>query len=238
MTGSTSTGESACFAVELECARGSPTIPGLLPRSLRIPLTALQVATVATLMRSIALDRWITVAASLLLLTGAYAASRERTWGVALSYMLGVTFVGIALLGVAPAWFGILGFLAIRPFARMFRHLLRFDRGAALLLASGASLLGIAGAMGWKGFALDLFAAFPALVPSLHLHHLPLVATVGAVASFLALRRVRAEEREAVPFTRVRIAPEAPAVAELEDEEAAAELEEAAPRRVAERSLR
>ncbi|MFO0738296.1 MAG: hypothetical protein U0270_20555 [Labilithrix sp.] len=194
------------------------------PRSIRMPLLAMQVATVATLMRSVALDRWITVAACLVLLAASAAGSRGRTWGVALAFPLGVTFLGICALGIAPPWFALLGLLAIRPFMRMWRHFFAFDRGATVLLTSAATALGAAGAVAWKTYAHALFQAVPALVPSIYPHHGVLVLAIGALASVAGLLQGRAEERAdaAQPAAaRVRIAdPVAePSYEELEEAE-------------------
>ena len=41
---------------------------------------------IATLLRSVAYDRWITVLVSALLIGGTMAAQRGRTWGVALAF--------------------------------------------------------------------------------------------------------------------------------------------------------
>lgn len=179
----------------------------LAPRSLRLLLTGVQIATVATLMRSVALDRWITVAACLLLLAGANAAVRGRTWGVALAFLIGITFVSIWALGIAPGWFALVGLLAIRPFARLFRNFVRFDWQAAALLTSGATILGTAGAVVWKTFAHELFAAFPLLVPSFSPHHGFAVIAIGAAATLMMARQWRAEgTRVASEPERVRIA--------------------------------
>jgi hypothetical protein len=203
----------------------------LVPRSLRLPLTAIQFATVAMLMRSVALDRWITVAACLLLLAGSVAGARGRTWGVALAFLIGITFVSIWMLGIAPGWFALVGLLAARPFARMFRHFLRFDWGAAAMLASGATVLGAALGVAWKAFAHDLFAALPLLIPSLEPHHGALVAAIGAAGTVAAIRQARQEKKTATAetepvATRVRIAPSAPeAEAELLDADVDLEAE-------------
>lgn len=161
-----------------------------------MPLLAVQIATVAMLMRSVALDRWITVAACLFLLAGSAAGAHGRTWGVALAFLLGITFLGICALGIAPPMFALLGFLAIRPFVRMFRHFLQFDRSAAILLASGAAGLGAAGALAWKSYAFDLFAAIPMLAPSLHPHHAFFVLAIGGAASVAGLLQSRSSSRE------------------------------------------
>lgn len=177
-------------------------------------------------MRSVALDRWISVAACLLLLAGTWAGARGKTWGVTLAFLVGITFVSIWMLGIAPGWFALVGLLAIRPFVRLFRHFLRFDWAAAALLASGTTVIGAAAAVAWKAFAIDLFNAFPLLVPSFEPQHGLAVAGIGAAATLMAVRHWRdAEIRVATEPERVRIAAfgetaeTAPAELELLDEE-------------------
>ena len=43
----------------------------VLPRNVRLSILLVQLVTIATLMRSVAFDRWITILASLVLLIGA-----------------------------------------------------------------------------------------------------------------------------------------------------------------------
>ena len=50
----------------------------VLPRNVRLSILLVQLVTIATLMRSVAFDRWITILASLVLLIGAAAAKRNR----------------------------------------------------------------------------------------------------------------------------------------------------------------
>lgn len=207
----------------------------MAPRHLRLSLVVLQLATIATLVRSVALDRWITVAASLLLLGATFAARRGRTWGVAAAFTVGVTFLGLWSQGVGTPWFALVGILAVRPFLRLFRHFLRFDRGAATLLAAVATALGIGGAVAWKAYAFALFEAFPALMPSLYPHHgMAIAAMLGGigVASHLLHRRPAAATgavapEEALPEARVRIAADEPEPTEqrVALEELEAELE-------------
>jgi hypothetical protein len=193
--------------------------------------------TFATLLRSVALDRWITVAASILLLLAAHAAQRGRTWGVGLSFALGVTFAGLWALGIAPIWFAIVGVLAARPFVSLFRHFSRFDRGAAALLAVLAAGLGGLAAVAWQHYALALFRAFPFLTPSAYPHHG--LAVLAMIAGAFAVRKLSSEadpERAAddrhvegdasvIEHARVRVSTdeadgleEADALAELESE--------------------
>ena len=214
------------------------TMKRLLPLRLRLSLFTVQMATFAMLLRSVALDRWITFAASILLLVATIAAHRGRTWGVALSFTLGVTFAGVALLGIAPMWFSLVGILAARPFLRMLRHFVRFDRGATAVLATLAAGAGALGAVAWREYAFSLFQAFPSLRPSLHPHHglVLLGMVVSAVVGSRLLRGPRVVE-EATATTRIRIdegvrvagvtpADDAAALAELESE-----LDPAAERR-------
>ncbi len=151
-------------------------------------------------------------------------------------------FTGVWALGIAPPWFALVGFLAARPFARLFSHFYRFDRGAAMMLAVLGVGVGSAGAFAWKQFAFDLFSTFPSLIPSAYPHHG--LAILGIVAAFAVGRRfvpplpaiaaettAASEEtvttRIAEPTTHVRVAgAEGAALTERAEEEAAlAELD-------------
>jgi hypothetical protein len=184
---------------------------------------AVELAGAATLIRSIAYDRWITVLASVLLLVGATATRRGRAWGVGLTFAAASAFPVAWAIGIAPAWFGLIGLLGALPFALMTRAFVRFDARATALLAAIAAALGASGAIAWKQYHLVAFQAFPSLLPSLHFNHgLAISALISA--TLVAKMRFRAESTASVvglPRARARIAPtavEAPAAAFEEED--------------------
>jgi hypothetical protein len=153
-------------------------------------LLVLQAVGLATLMRSIAYDRWITVLASLFLVGGALAAQRGRTWGIAMSFAAAVSFPVAFAIGIAPPWFCLVGLAGLLPLALTWRPLARFDKGAAAVLAGSAVAAGAATAMAWKEMAWSVFASFPSLMPSRHAHHeVVLLATVAVAVGLLASQR-------------------------------------------------
>jgi hypothetical protein len=169
----------------------------VLPRSLRLSLIAVQVVAALTLLRSVAYDRWITVLASALLLVGATAVQRGgRAWGIALMFAMALAFPTAFAIGIAPAWFCLVGMVAALPLMLTWRALQRFDRGAATLMATIAAGAGALGAMTWKEIAWEVFVLFPALRPSMDAQNGALVAALAAIGAIMAgaaaLRRPRA----------------------------------------------
>ena len=194
---------------------------------LRSSLRIAQVVGLLTLLRSVAYDRWITVLVSVLLIVGARAAMRERTWGVGLTFAAGVWFSAAWAIGIAPMWFAIVGMLAVMPFAHTWRALARFDKGATALFAAIAAASGALVAIAWKKFAWSLFMTVPLLRPSAEAQHgLALTAVVAASLAVAAHLR-RKDERE----QRVRIAASAASapglrISELADVDEAGDREE------------
>lgn len=165
---------------------------------------AVQLAGFATLLRSIAFDRWITVVMSMLLLAGATAALRGRTWGVGLALAAACWYPVAFAIGIAPAWFCIVGLVGALPFVLAARALARFDGRATALLAALATLFGAAGAVAWKQVAFSVFELFPALTPTIEVNHgllLAAVAAAGVLAGRRSLRGGGGDDR-----TRVRVA--------------------------------
>ena len=74
-------------------------------RRLQLSLVAAQLIGAATLLRSVAYNRWITMLASVLLIVGAEAARRGRSWGVGLALGAASAFPVALAIGIAPAWF-------------------------------------------------------------------------------------------------------------------------------------
>lgn len=206
----------------------------MLPRSLNVSLIAAHAVGFATLIRSVAFDRWITVVASLLLIVGATAALRGRTWGTALAFASAVAFPVAFAIGIAPLWFVFVGLIGALPFILASGALARFDRRATAWLAGIAAGLGASGAIAWKLVAWDLFAAFPSLRPSVFPQHglAVLGLLVFGMFAIVAASRSTAQSRKqalASPSSRVRIADGAAedhAAAEAEAEAAAEASEE------------
>jgi hypothetical protein len=175
------------------------------PRRLRLSLLAVEIVGAATLLRSVAYDRWITVLASLLLVTGAIAARRGRAWGIALTLASAAAFPVACAIGIAPAWFCLVGVAGALPFVIASRAFARFDRGATALLAILAAAAGTLGALAWKEVAWSLFTMFPSLRPSYEAQHaIALTAIVGAaVVAAYVVRRPRGERSEDAVRTRI-----------------------------------
>jgi len=117
-----------------------------------------QLVALATIVRSVVFERWVTVLASVLLIAGAQAAARHRTWGVGLALAMAVAFPAAHLLGMAPSWFWLVGVAGALPFALSSRWMASFDKGATLLFAAVAAAAGVACAMAWHEIYLSMFA--------------------------------------------------------------------------------
>lgn len=178
----------------------------VLSRRVASSLLIAEAVGVATLLRSIAYDRWITVLASLFLIGGALAAQRGRTWGVGMSFAAAVSFPVAFAIGIAPPWFCLVGLAGMLPFALTWRPLARFDKGATAVLAAAAVTAGTAAAMAWKEMAWDVFTAFPSLMPSRYAHHdVALLATVAVTVGLVAgWRRTARDAAEASSDTATR----------------------------------
>ncbi len=182
----------------------------MLPEPLRRWLFVLEAVAFATLVRSVAFDRWITVFVSALLLAGAVAAHRGRSWGVALAFAASFFFPVAFLLGMAPAWFVAVGAIAAAPFALTWRAFVRSDREATRWLAALSAGVGTSIALFWKVAAWPLFMTFPSLLPSAYPQHGLLVSALMATGVFALLTRWRAAraatDAQAVAYpTGVRI---------------------------------
>jgi hypothetical protein len=183
----------------------------VLPRSVQTSLLATQLVAFATLARSVAYDRWFTVVISSLMIIGALAAVRHRTWGVVLSFATAVTLAVVSLIGIAPMWFVGVGAIGALPFLLTSEALGRFDRQATALLAGMAAGVGASVAVAWKLVAWNVFVSFPMLWPSERAQHGLAVSAVLALAAFVTLAqraRYRREEgvRVAAEPALVRIA--------------------------------
>jgi hypothetical protein len=180
--------------------------PGVLQRRVQLSLLAAQAVGVATLLRSIAYDRWITVLASLFLIGGAIAAQRGRTWGVGMAFASAMAFPVAFAIGIAPAWFCLVGLAGALPFALTFRPFARFDKGATMLLAAIAATAGAGAAIAWKEIAWSVFRTFPSLRPSIDAQHgLALAATLAVVVGAAAGRRRSRSDAES-GGVRMRVA--------------------------------
>lgn len=131
-----------------------------LSHRLSASLYVAQIVALATLVRSIVCERWITVLASALLIAGAQAALRNRTWGLGLALVTAAAFPAAHLLGMAPAWFWFVGAAGAAPFALTTRPMVRFDRGATILFAVLAVSAGFTCAMAWRETAPMVGAFF------------------------------------------------------------------------------
>ena len=73
---------------------------------------------------------------------------------------IATAFPGAVLLGIAPAWFCVVGIVGAVPFLLTVRPMMRFDRGATALFALLAGGTGIVGAYVWREAAYAIFYAF------------------------------------------------------------------------------
>jgi hypothetical protein len=169
----------------------------VLPRNVHLSILLVQLVAIATLMRSIAFDRWITILASIVLLVGAAAAKRNRAWGVALMFAQAIAFPVAFIVGIAPAWFCLVGALGMIPFMLTAPGFARVDRGATRLLAALAFAGGSLGAIVWKKIAWDVFDAIPFFYPSVYPHHGWIVAAVAALGLGIAFRDRKLVDAEA-----------------------------------------
>jgi hypothetical protein len=158
-------------------------------RRLQLSLFAAQLIGAATLLRSVAYNFWITMLASVLLIAGAEAARRGRSWGVGLALGAGSAFLVAFAIGIAPAWFVLVGLAGALPFAIASRAFARFDKGATALLALLAASAGTIGAMGWKEYAWSIFAAFPMSRPSLEAQQGLMLATLTTLVAAAFMSR-------------------------------------------------
>lgn len=195
----------------------------------RRSLNILEVVAIITLLRSVALDRWVTVVMAGLLLLGASVAQRGKSWGVALALAAGAWFPVAFLLGIAPSWFMAIGALAAVPFVHAAKAFVKLDRAATWVLASTAISLGTIGAFAWKQAAWSVFEAVPMLRPGLFPQH-GLLLAVAAAVSIVAVRMGRASSEDGAAL-RVsangpspRIGLRVPVEHDLEDDANDAEL--------------
>lgn len=174
-------------------------------RRLQLSLFAAQLVGAATLLRSVAYDRWITVLASVLLIVGATAARRGRSWGVGLSLAAAAAFPMAFLIGIAPPWFCLVGLAGALPFAIASRAFARFDKGATALLAVLAASTGAIAAVAWKEYAWSIFQMFPVSRPSIEAQHGLALTMLTAVAAVTAVM-TRTKTGPSGSGERVRIA--------------------------------
>ncbi len=201
------------------------------PYRVQVSLLVAQVLAAATLLRSIAYERWITVLAAVLVIAATMAAQRGRTWGVALAFAVGVWFPVAFLIGIAPVWFLVVGAAAAWPFLQLWRSFARFDRGAATTLAAMATVTGVAGALTWKSIAFPLMKAFPVLAPSQYAQNgLAVLATLGVLVAIVASRRKLVPD---APEDRSRVAEPVRFAVMRDDSDLRAEEELEAERRAA-----
>lgn len=181
-------------------------------------LLVLQAVSLATLVRSVAFDRWITVFVATMLFVGALAAKRDRAWGVALALVSAAWFPVAWMIGIAPSWFAFVGAAGMMPFLIASRAFVKFDRGATALLASIAGVLGIAGAVGWKAAAIPLIHAVPALRPGIYPQHGALLGAIVAVAAVAMHLTRRTPVAVTAEGARLRVAEPARVRVAVEEE--------------------
>ncbi len=172
-------------------------------RRLHLSLVAAQLVGAATLLRSVAYNFWITMLASALIIVGAEAARRGRSWGVGLALGAATAFPVAWAIGIAPTWFVLVGIAGALPFAIASRAFARFDKGATALLALLAASAGTIGAMAWKEYAWSIFASVPMTRPSMEAQQGLMLATLTTLVAAAVMSRGK---RELVGGDRVRVA--------------------------------
>lgn len=216
----------------------------MVAHRLRNSLYVAQLVALATLVRSVAFDRWITVLASLALFAGATAATRGKTWGVGVALAAATVFPAVFALGMAPGWFLMVGLLGALPFLHASRVLAKFDARATAILATLAASLGVGVAFAWRAYAWDLFSSIPALRPSFYPHHL--AAVLAILAGAIVARRSLFRSSLAVPAgadaqganeTLARVAIDAPTRVAVDMDDEAFEDEESRAAAAAARRL-
>ncbi len=160
---------------------------------------------------------------SVLIMIGATAALRHRTWGVGLALAAASAFPVAWAIGIAPAWFCFVGLAGALPFAHSWRAFVRFDRGAAMLFAALATLGGTLTAFAWKEYALSVFRAIPALTPSADANHLTFLGATGAITALAmatVLRTSSGSRARVSSEPLLRVAADETALEEEEEEAA------------------
>ncbi|HEY8079951.1 MAG TPA: hypothetical protein VIF62_37725 [Labilithrix sp.] len=187
----------------------------------QLSLAAVHIVAFATLLRSVLYERWITVLASVLLMLGAFAAQRGKTWGIGIALGAAVAFPAAFAIGIAPAWFCLVGLVGALPFFLTSRVIARFDAAAAAIGASVAAAFGVIGAVGYRAIAPWIFTEFPSLRPSWEPEHVGLAAVLAIATIAAAVIRPTRRLRVAEPSVRVAAFTES-----AEEEEANEEAEE------------
>ncbi len=182
----------------------------VLNARVRLSLLAVHAVGVLTLARSLAYERWITVIAALLLMAGAYAAQRGRTWGIGVAFGVAASFPTAWAIGIAPAWFCLVGMIGSLPFALTSRAIARFDAAATAVGAALAVTVGTLCAVTFAESAPWLFAHFPALRPAWHASSggalAALVVLAVAFAAALLVKRVAASSPAPALSVGIRVA--------------------------------
>ncbi len=181
-------------------------------------LAAVHVVAFATLLRSILYERWITVLGSLFLILGALAAQRGKTWGIGVALGAAIAFPAAFAIGIAPAWFCLVGLVGALPFILSSRAIARYDGAATAIGASLAAAIGAAGAVGYREIAPWLFTNFPSARPSWEPEHVGVVAALAVAAIAAVALRPGRRIRVAEPSVRVAAFTETAAEESAEDE--------------------
>lgn len=120
-----------------------------LPGRVQASLVLVLLAAGPLFARCVSHGVWVTAIATMMLVAGALAAFRGKTWGVGLTLLAGSAFPAAHLLGMAPSWFWLVGVVGALPFALTWKPMAFFDRPAAKLYAVLAVGGGIACAITW-----------------------------------------------------------------------------------------
>ena len=138
-----------------------------------------------------------------------------------------VAFPTAWAIGIAPAWFCLVGVAGAVPFLLTSLSLARLDRAATLVGAALAIAGGTLAAIAWGAWAPWAFLRVPALAPAAHASNGSFaVALAGVITAALFAshkssappRRLRPAASSTFPPMGVRVSVEPPATADLEDD--------------------
>lgn len=162
-------------------------------RFFRFALAPAFVAGAALIYDGAGAQLWLTVLAGAMMVSGALAAGRGRTWGIVACFFPGVAALLAAAVGMAPSWFYWAGAAGVLPFGLLVRAMARRDRAAVALLVSLTFGVAIVALFVWHQIVEWLVARSPHLFRGFNapLASITLGATAVAVAAYARLGRAR-----------------------------------------------
>lgn len=142
---------------------------------------------------------WLTALAGGILVSGALAAARGRTWGIFACFFVGVAALMAPLLEMAPSIFFLYGAAGVFPFGLYVRAMLKRDRGAVLLLVSLLVALAGAALYAWNHIFLWIVRRWPHAFASFNKPLASIVLGAVALATFAYVARRRGDSASPTP---------------------------------------